>query len=148
MGASAAAHDRRFRRRSARHASSARRRALYYEDQKAEAQRRTAEFRKHRVPKFFGYFEAVIERNPCADGWMVGDETTYVDLSMFQVIEGMRYAFPKFMKRIERDVSTACSRCMTGSPDLPGIAAYLASPRRIAFNEDGIFRRYPELDEQ
>jgi glutathione S-transferase len=26
------------------------------------------------------------------------------------------------------------------------IAAYLASPRRIAFNRSGIFRHYPELD--
>lgn len=28
----------------------------------------------------------------------------------------------------------------------PNIAAYLRSPRRLAFNESGIFRRYPELD--
>jgi glutathione S-transferase len=28
----------------------------------------------------------------------------------------------------------------------PRIAAYLASPRRLAFNNDGVFRHYPELD--
>jgi hypothetical protein len=30
--------------------------------------------------------------------------------------------------------------------ELPRIAAYLASGRRMPFNQDGIFRRYPELD--
>ena len=29
---------------------------------------------------------------------------------------------------------------------VPAVAAYLASPRRIPFNEHGIFRHYPELD--
>ena len=119
---------------------------LYYEDQKSEALRRTAEFRKHRVPKFFSYFERVIERNDCAQGWMVGDEPTYVDLSMFQVIEGMRYAFPKLLRRVERDYPRLSS-LRDRVAELPRIAAYLSSPRRIAFNEDGIFRRYPELDE-
>jgi glutathione S-transferase len=121
--------------------------SLYYEDQKDEARRRAAEFRKHRVPKFFGYFERVIERNDCAEGWMVGDETTYVDLSMFQVIEGMRYAFPKLMRRVERHYPRLLS-LHDRVAQLPAIASYLASPRRIAFNEDGIFRRYPELDEE
>jgi glutathione S-transferase len=118
---------------------------LYYEDQKPEARRRTAEFLQHRVPKFFGYFERVIERNPVRSDWMVGDETTYVDLSMFQVIEGMRYAFPRAMERLEPNYPR-----LIGLHDrvagLPRIASYLASPRRIPFNEDGIFRKYEELD--
>ena len=119
---------------------------LYYEDQKGEAKRRANEFLKHRVPKFFAYFERVIERNQSASDWMIGDETTYVDLSMFQVIEGMRYAFPNAMRRIEPQHSRliALHDRVAG---LPRIAAYIASPRRIAFNEDGLFRRYRELDE-
>jgi glutathione S-transferase len=118
---------------------------LYYEDQKSEAKRRTDEFHKHRVPKFFSYFERVIERNGCAEGWMVGDETTYADLSMFQVIDGLRYSFPNLMRRVEREYPKLSS--LHGRvADLPRIASYLSSPRRIAFNEDGIFRRYPELD--
>jgi glutathione S-transferase len=120
--------------------------SLYYEDQQHEAQKRTAEFRKHRVPKFFAYFERVIERNDRSSEWMVGDETTYVDLSMFQVIEGMRYAFPKLMKRVEADYPRLVA-LHDRVAALPRIKAYLSSPRRIAFNEDGIFRRYEELDE-
>jgi glutathione S-transferase len=119
---------------------------LYYEDQQAEAKRRTAEFLEQRVPKFFGYFERVIERNPSGTDWMVGDETTYVDLSMFQVIEGMRYAFPRSMKRIEPKYPHLLA-LHDRVTDLKGIAAYLASPRRIPFNEDGLFRRYEELDQ-
>lgn len=120
--------------------------SLYYEDQQHEAQKRTAEFRKHRVPKFYGYFERVIERNDASQDWAVGDETTYVDLSMFQVVEGMRYAFPKLMKRLEPEYPRLIA-LHDRVAELPRLAAYLASPRRIAFNEDGIFRRYQELDE-
>jgi glutathione S-transferase len=118
---------------------------LYYEEQKAEAQRRTAEFLKHRLPKFLGYFERVIESNPAHSGWTVGDETTYVDLSLFQLIEGLRYAFPKAMQRIEPKLPELVA-LHDRVARLPRIAEYLASPRRIAFNEEGIFRRYPELD--
>jgi glutathione S-transferase len=119
---------------------------LYYEDQKSEAKRRTVEFLKERVPKFFGYFERVIECNPDGGGWLVGDETTYVDLSMFQVLAGMRYAFPRALRRIEtRYPRLIALRDRVAA--LPRIAAYLESPRRLAFNENDLFRRYRELDE-
>ena len=118
---------------------------LYYEDQKAEAKRRSVEFLKHRLPKYLGYFERVIERNPARSGWAVGDETTYVDLSLFQVVEGLRYAFPNTMRRVEPQYPKLIA-IHDRVADLPRIAAYLASTRRIPFNKDGIFRRYPELD--
>ncbi|RPH54856.1 MAG: glutathione S-transferase [Lysobacterales bacterium] len=118
---------------------------LYYEDQRSEAARRAREFRSERTPRFFRYFERCIECNPSDSGLLVGDAVTYADLSLFQIIEGMRYAFPRLMKRTE-----------SGYPKLvalhdriarePRIAAYLASKRRIAFNEEGIFRHYAELD--
>jgi len=120
--------------------------SLYYEDQKTEAKRRADEFRKRRVPKFFGYFERVIERNNANEGWLVGDETTYVDLSAFQVVEGMRYAFPKLMKRIEGEYPRLI-RLHDRVAELPRIREYLTSPRRIEFNDDDIFRQYRELDE-
>jgi glutathione S-transferase len=88
----------------------------------------------------------VIERNDASKDWAVGDETTYVDLSMFQVVEGMRYAFPKLMKRLEPEYPKLIA-LHDRVAELPRLAAYLASSRRIAFNEDGIFRRYQELDE-
>ena len=117
--------------------------SLYYEDQKSEAKKRTNEFWKERVPKFLGYFEGLLEKSGGA--WITGRRLTYVDLSLFQIVEGLRYAFPKRMKAFEREIP--------GLVDLhdrvanrPNIKAYLSSERRIAFNEDGIFRHYGELD--
>jgi len=117
--------------------------SLYYEDQKALAKKRTGEFWSERVPKYLGYFERLLKDN--GGGYVTGRRLSYVDLSMFQLVEGLRYAFPKRMKAFERKIP--------GLVDLhdrvaarPNVKAYLASDRRIPFNEDGIFRRYKALD--
>jgi glutathione S-transferase len=116
---------------------------LYYEDQKPEAKRYTAHFLEERVPKYLNYFEKVL--NKSGGPYLLGRKTTYIDLSMFQLIEGLRYSFPRAMPRIEQKISglVAVHRKVAARR---GIKAYLASPRRIAFNETGIFRHYPELD--
>jgi len=119
--------------------------SLYYEDQKAEAARRSALFHAHRLPKFMGYFEGVLAANPSGDSYLVGDRVTYPDLSLFQIIEGLRYAFPEAMKRLEPELPRVVS-LHERVADRPRIAAYLRSDRRIAFNEEGVFRHYPELD--
>ncbi|SFC13552.1 glutathione S-transferase [Massilia yuzhufengensis] len=119
--------------------------SLYYEDQKPEAQRRAADVIETRLPKFFAYFSRILT-NPEARDWLVGDKPTYADLSLFQVIEGLRYAFPNAMKRLEGEYP-ALALLRDRVAARPNIAAYLASPRRIPFNENGIFRHYPELDE-
>jgi glutathione S-transferase len=118
---------------------------LYYEDQKKEARRRSADFLTSRMPKYLKYFETVVRSNRGRGPWMVGNGVSYVDLSMAQVIAGLRFAFPK-----------ACARGLRAYPRLralhdavfarPRIAAYVDSPRRTAVNNDGIFRHYPELD--
>ncbi len=118
--------------------------SLYYEDAKAEAKRYTQNFLKERAPKYLGYFETVLERG--GGPWLLGRKFSYGDLSMFQLIEGLRYAFPKAMKRIERKVPGLVA-VRDRVVERKNIAAYLASERRIAFNESGIFRRYAELDE-
>jgi len=118
---------------------------LYYEDQRNEAARRAAEFRAERVPKYFRYFERCIDVNPAASGLLVGEAVTYADLSIFQIIEGMRYAFPRLMKRSQGGYPKLLALHDRIARE-PRIAAYLASKRRIAFNEEGIFRHYPELD--
>ncbi len=117
--------------------------SLYYEDQRAPAKKRTEEFWKERVPKYLGYFEQLLENN--GGSYLTGRRLSYADLSLFQIVEGLRYAFPKRMKAFERKIA--------GLVDLhdrvaarPNIKAYLASDRRIPFNEDGIFRHYKELD--
>ena len=118
---------------------------LYYEQQMHEAAKRALEFRRERIPKFLNWLESVLARNPKGPTYLVGGRLSYADLSLFQLVEGLLYAFPK-----------ACQRALKKTPHVaalhervkstPRIAAYLASARRIAFNEDGIFRRYPELD--
>ncbi|MBI3705680.1 MAG: glutathione S-transferase [Rhizobiales bacterium] len=116
---------------------------FYYEDAKPEAKRFSENFLATRAPKYLGYFESVLKKS--GGPYVLGRKLSYVDLSLFQLIEGLRYAFPKAMARIERKVPG-----VVGVHDRvakqPRIKAYLASPRRIAFNESGIFRHYPELD--
>jgi glutathione S-transferase len=117
---------------------------LYYAQQKTEAKRRSKDFLAHRLPKFLGYFERVLQRNARGPG-MVGRRITYVDLSMAQVIAGLRYAFP-----------LATQKALRARPRLralhdqvferPRIKRYVASERRLAFNDDDVFRHYPELD--
>lgn len=118
---------------------------LYYEEQKAEAMRRSKEFRETRLPKYLSYFERVIRRNRAASGWMVGSKMTYVDLSMAQVVAGLRYAFPAASRRALQK----CSRLRSLHDEVfncPRIRQYVDSGRRLAFNNDDIFRHYPELD--
>jgi glutathione S-transferase len=119
--------------------------AFYYEDQKAESKRRAEWFRTERIPRFLTWFETIITRNGKAGKHLVGGRLTYADLSLFQMIEGLRYAFPKTMQRVEDQYPKAMAL-----HDLvekrPRIRAYLDSGRRIPFNQHGLFRRYPELD--
>lgn len=115
---------------------------LHYEEQKREAKRRAADFRRHRIPKFLGYFEAILQANR---GRLVGRRLSYPDLSAFQVISGLRYAFPRAMRSVEGEVPRLVALHDTVAAH-PRIAAYLASKRRIPFNQQGIFRHYPELD--
>ena len=117
--------------------------SLYYEDQRAAAKKRSEEFWKQRVPKYLGYFERLVDGNGGA--YVTGWRLTYVDLSLFQIVEGLRYAFPKRMKRFERRIPRLVE-LHDQVAARPNIKAYLASPRRIAFNEDGIFRHYKALD--
>jgi glutathione S-transferase len=118
--------------------------ALYYEDQRDEAKKRAELFLAHRVPKFFGYFERALDRAP-AGPYLVGDRHSYVDLSMFQVLQGLAYAFPNAFARLSPDYPRL-GALRDRVAARPALAAYLASDRRIPFNEDGIFRHYPELD--
>jgi glutathione S-transferase len=118
---------------------------LVYEDQKQEAVKRAAEFRRERIPKFLKWFERVLASNPKGPNHLAGARLSYADLSLFQLVEGLRYAFPESSKRALK--RTPHVRALHDAiADHPRIAAYLASERRIAFNEDGIFRRYPELE--
>jgi glutathione S-transferase len=118
---------------------------LYYEDQKSEALRRAKHFRKERIAKFMTWFECILERNPGGDAHLAGNAVSYADLSLFQVVEGLLYAFPQRMKRLLTKVQRVAA--LHGAiAQRPRIRAYLDSGRRLAFNEQGIFRHYPELD--
>ncbi|HEY6619294.1 MAG TPA: glutathione S-transferase [Steroidobacteraceae bacterium] len=119
--------------------------SLYYEDQKKEARRKAADFLKNRMPKYLGYFEKILALQSPGKPYLLGAKITYVDLSLFQILAGLGYAFPDTMalcKRKYRRLFALHARIQQRSR----IADYLMSPRRIPFNEDGIFRHYPELD--
>ncbi len=115
----------------------------YYDDQKPEAARAAKQFREARMPKYLGHFEDAAQAN--TGDWLIDHKWSYADTSLFQVIEGLRYMFPKRMKTLEPDYPNLV-RIHDQVAALPGIKAYLKSDRRVAFNTDGIFRAYPELD--
>ena len=117
--------------------------SLYYEDQKREAKRRAENFRNERLLKFMNYFEQALKRN--GSQYLVGKTVSYVDLSIFQMIEGLRYAFPRAMAKREREHPRVVA-LRDRVAARPRLAAYLASERRLPFNQQGVFRHYPELD--
>jgi glutathione S-transferase len=116
---------------------------LYYEEQRREAKRRAADFLARRLPKYLDYFEGVLRRS--GGPWLLGRSLSYPDLSLFQMVAGLRYAFPRTMARLEKRFPCTISLHdrVAGHRRL---AAYFASRRRIPFNQMGIFRRYPELE--
>lgn len=122
---------------------------LYYEDQQAEALRRADDFRRNRLPKFMAWFETVLARNPGnaarAVPRLVGGRLSYADLSLFQLVEGLRYAMPKASRRVLKKAPLVVA-LHAGVARHKRVAAYLASERRLPFNLQGIFRHYPELD--
>ncbi|MBD8701612.1 glutathione S-transferase [Sphingomonas sp. CFBP 13714] len=115
----------------------------YYADQKPEAARAAKQFREQRLPKFLGHFDDAAQANP--GEWLIDHRWTYADTSLFQIVEGLRYMFPQRMRTLEPDYPNL-TRIRDQVAEIPAIRAYLNSDRRIAFNTDGIFRHYPELD--
>jgi glutathione S-transferase len=116
---------------------------FYYEDARAEAKRFTGNFLSVRAPKYLGYFEKVLEKS--GGDYALGRRVTYMDLSLFQLVAGLRYAFPNAMRAMESEVPRVIA-VHDRVADRPNVRKYLASPRRIAFNDTGVFRHYPELD--
>lgn len=119
--------------------------SLYYEDQKPAAKRRSEDFRDTRIPKFFDYFEKVLTRNRSPGPWLVARQATYADLSLAQAIAGIRYAFPKAAAKALRK-HPRLAKLHDAVFELPRIRSYAESGRRLDFNNDDVFRNYPELD--
>ncbi len=117
----------------------------YFEEQRKEARRRAADFRERRAPKYLGYFESLLGRHSRLGGYVLGARLSYADLSLFQIVAGLSYAFPRTMARAARRYPRLFA-LRERVQERPRMAAYLASPRRVPFNNDGIFRHYPELD--
>lgn len=118
--------------------------SLYYEDQREAALVAAEKFRSERMPKFLGYFERLLTRN--GGPWLLGARMTYADLCVFQVMAGLAYAFPRAMARCRETTPGLVDLChrVAGTEN---VARYLASDRRLAFNQMGVFRAYPELDD-
>jgi glutathione S-transferase len=119
--------------------------SLYYEDQKAAAQASAEHFRKERIPKYLGYFERILQGGGESGAGLAGEQLCYADLSLFQVVRGLEYAFPKAMAALKPKLAAVLALAERVERR-PNIDRYLSSPRRIAFNREGIFRHYPELD--
>ncbi|MCB1740284.1 MAG: glutathione S-transferase [Gammaproteobacteria bacterium] len=119
--------------------------SLYYDDQRREARRRARHLREERLPKYLDYFERVLAARGARARWLLGGAPSYVDLSLFQIIAGLRFAFPRAMREADVRYPSLCA-LHDRVAGLERIAAYLDSPRRIAFNQDGVFRHYRELD--
>lgn len=117
--------------------------SLYYEDQKDAARRAAEIFREERIPAFLDHFERAAGSAP--GEWLAGDAWSYADTSLFQLLEGLRYAFPRRMAALSGNYPQIAAIAKRVAA-LPGLKGYLASERRLAFNEQGIFRHYPELD--
>jgi glutathione S-transferase len=117
--------------------------ALYYQDQMDAAYEAARHYRDQRLPKYLDHFEAALEENggPC----VLGDRWTHVDTSLFQLMEGLDYMFPNRMRELDYPRLELCRQAMM---EIAGVEQYLASDRRLSFNEDGIFRFYPELDSE
>ncbi|MGH7812232.1 MAG: glutathione S-transferase [Candidatus Binatia bacterium] len=120
--------------------------ALYYEEQKDEAKKRAGYFTSLRMPKFLSYYEKILQENAKGSSFLLGKKICYADFSLFQMVEGLRYAFPKTMAKLEPSYPRVVA-VHDRIAARPRIKKYLASPRRLAFNTNGIFRYYPELDE-
>jgi glutathione S-transferase len=118
---------------------------LVYEDQKPEALRRAAGFCRNRIPKFMAWYESILARNPAGPRHLVGGRLSYADLSLFQGVAGLQYAFPRATASA-LDRAPLAAQLIERVAALPRVSAYLSSERRLPFNEQGIFRRYPELD--
>ena len=119
--------------------------ALYYEDQIEESKKRSANFIELRIPKYMNYFERIITNNSTGSGWLIGNNITYPDLSLFQIVVGLEYAFPKAFSATKSSYSKILA-LRDAVAKRPNTAEYLASSRRIPFNTMGVFRYYPELD--
>jgi glutathione S-transferase len=119
--------------------------SLYYEDQKDAALARAGHFREERMPKYLGYFERILRGGGESGAGLAGEQLCYADLSLFQVVRGLEYAFPKRMGSLTDEIGAVLSLAERVERR-PNIDRYLGSPRRIAFNRQGIFRHYPELD--
>jgi glutathione S-transferase len=122
--------------------------SLYYEDQQPEARRRATHLLAERIPKYLRYFEKVLGADSGTAGqtrFVLGNSFSYVDLSLFQVVAGLRYAFPLALVQLST-VIPGLMELARRVGERPRLAAYLASTRRIPFNQHGLFRHYPELD--
>ena len=121
----------------------------YYEDQKEESKTKSADYIANRLPKFLGYFERVLSGEASKGGkWLYGGTLSYADLVLFQCLDGVKFAFPKAMTRLEKEGKYKRVFALHEAvKERPRIKEYLASDRRQEYSM-GIYRHYPELDEE
>jgi glutathione S-transferase len=123
--------------------------SAYYEDQKPEAAKRAKNYIEERLPKFLTYVTRVLKAKTSGGGpWLYGGTFTYADIVLFQCIDGNLFAFPKTMAKLRADSKyDGVFKLYEAVKEVPKIAAYLSGKRPYQYGE-GIWRHYPELEEQ
>lgn len=121
----------------------------YYEDQKEEALKKSKNFRENRIPKYFSFFERVLKGNEeTGKGkYLVSDMLTYADTTLWQVMDGLHFAFPKELEARSNDYPLLFGTFYPSIKEEKHLKEYLASDRRLPYSM-GVFRHYPELDRQ
>ncbi|KAB2572868.1 putative glutathione s-transferase protein [Lasiodiplodia theobromae] len=123
--------------------------SLYYEDQKDAAKQRANDFRETRIPKFFSYFERTLKGNEeLGQGkYLVGDKLSHADTTLWQVVDGLFFAFPKELAARKSEFPLLLEKFYAGIKEEKGLKEYLASDRRLKYSM-GLYRHYPELDRE
>ncbi|KZM26017.1 Glutathione transferase [Ascochyta rabiei] len=121
----------------------------YYEDQKEESLKKATDFREARIPKFLGFFERVLKGNEekGQGKYLVGGKLSYADTTLWHVLDGLLFAFPKEMKARKGEFELLFGTFYASVKEASGVKEYLASDRRKPFSMC-VFRHYPELDRQ
>jgi len=121
----------------------------YYEDQKDESLKKATDVRENRIPKYLSYFNRVLKHNqPSGNGkYLVGDRLTYADTTVWQLLDGCFFAFPKEMAARTKEYPDLLVTFYENIKTEHGVKEYLRSERRLKYSM-GVFRHYPELDRQ
>jgi glutathione S-transferase len=78
---------------------------------------------------------------------LVGEKLTFADTTVWHVLDGLQFAFPKEVEARKADYPLLFETFFPSVKEQEHLRAYLASERRLPYSQ-GVFRHYAELDRQ